>query len=115
MNTVSLLKTFLAAKAYGHQFPLLFINKSGWLMRTDGFTILGDGRETVINSGPVQMARLCREIVNSFITVKCHMVTVHSTPVSFVRLVIHLGAAPPLQLLFLKAIMAFTSSTDKMS
>lgn len=54
-------------------------------------------------------------IVNFFITVKCNMVTVHSTPVSFVLLVIHLGAAPPLQLLFLKAIVAFTSSTDRMS
>lgn len=53
--------------------------------------------------------------VNIFITVWCNMVAVHDTPVSFVLLVIHLGAALPLQLLFLKAIVAFTSSTDRVS
>lgn len=53
--------------------------------------------------------------VNIFITAEWNIVAVHYTPLSFVLQVIHLGAAPPLQLLFLKARVAFTGSTDKMS
>lgn len=54
-------------------------------------------------------------LVNISITAKWNMVTVQCAWVSFVLLVIHLGAALPLQLLFLKAVVAFTSSTDRES
>lgn len=47
-------------------------------------------------------------VVNSFISLKSNMVKVHCTALSFVLVVVHLVAALPLQLLFLKAIVAFT-------
>ena len=96
--------TRFAGLAYGHQISLLLINKYSWSWQKNSVKLRGCSNGSLMSA-----------VVNSFISVKCKMVTVHCTPLSFVLVVIHLVAAPSLQLLFLKAIVAFTGSTDRMS